>query len=232
MTDTRRTLGELVEDRASNARVLDRMRLDYCCHGDESLDHACASAGIDPDDVIAALAAAEPAEDDHQCSAMSPEALIAHLLGTHHAYLHEALPELEQLAEKVWTVHGPRHPELERVHALVLEIAADLEPHMLKEERVLFPAIMQLANGPATFPFGSIRNPIAMMGIEHERAGQLLADLRAVTNDYTVPDDGCASYRLLYERLAELEHDTHVHVFEENQLLFPRVLAREAGISE
>jgi len=221
-------LGELVAQRASNARVLDQMGLDYCCHGDESLDHACARAGIDPDAVIAALGEAEPAADDHECAAMSPEELIAHLLDVHHAYLHDALPSIERLADKVWNVHGPRHPELEHVHTLVSELAADLEPHMLKEERVLFPSILQLANGPATFPFGSIRNPIAMMSIEHERAGQLLTELRSVTNEYTAPDDGCASYRLLYERLAELEHDTHVHVFEENQLLFPGVVAREA----
>jgi regulator of cell morphogenesis and NO signaling len=228
MTETRLTLGELVARRASNARVLDQMGLDYCCHGDESLDHACAHAGIDPDAVIAALADAEPAGDDHECGGMSPEELIAHLLDTHHAYLHEALPELERLAGKVRQVHGPRHPELEHVHTLVSEIAADLEPHMLKEEQVLFPSILRLTSGPAEFPFGSIRNPIAMMSIEHDRVGQLLADLRAATNEYSVPADGCASYRSLYERLAELEHDTHVHVFEENHLLFPRVLARQA----
>ncbi len=232
MTESDRTLAELVAERASNARILDRMGLDFCCHGDQSLDHACARAGIDPDAVIAALATAEATTDDHDCAAMSPTALIDHLLDTHHAYLHDALPELELLAEKVWTVHGSRHPELKRVHELVFEIAADLEPHLQKEEQVLFPSILQLARGPAAFPFGSIRNPIAMMSVEHERAGQLLTALRAVTNDYTVPDDGCASYRLLYERLAALEHDTHVHIFEENQLLFPRVLQEEAAAGD
>jgi regulator of cell morphogenesis and NO signaling len=229
MTETHRTLGDLVAEQPANARVLDRMGLDYCCHGADSLDHACASAGIDPDDVIAALAAAEPAADGHECAALSTEELITHLLERHHAYLHDALPRLQQLAGKVRDVHAGHRPELERVDMLVHEIAADLEPHMLKEERVLFPSIMQLAQGPAAFPFGSIRNPIAVMSVEHEHVGQLLADLRAETNEYTVPDDGCASYRLLYEQLAELEHDTHLHVFEENHLLFPRVLDQEAA---
>jgi regulator of cell morphogenesis and NO signaling len=99
---------------------------------------------------------------------------------------------------------------------------------MLKEERVLFPAIRTLIAGPATFPFGSIGNPIRMMTIEHDRVGALLAQLRAVTGGYRVPADGCASYRSLYERLAHLEHDTHLHVFEENHLLFPRATALAA----
>ena len=229
MTKPHQTLSELVAEQPGSARILDRIGLDYCCHGTDSVHDACASAGIEVDDVVAALGACERTGDDHDCAAMSTGDLIAHLLETHHVYLHGELPELVRLADKVRHVHGELHPELERVHTLVCEIAADLEPHMLKEERVLFPSIMQLGNGPVSFPFGSIRNPIAMMTIEHERAGQLLAELRAVTDAYSVPYDGCASYWLLYERLAELEHDTHVHVFEENHLLFPRVLAHEAA---
>lgn len=100
---------------------------------------------------------------------------------------------------------------------------------MLKEERVLFPAILELTDGPAQFPFGSITNPIKMMGIDHDHAVALLTRLRATTFNYAVPDDACASYRHLYERLTELEHDTHLHVFEENHLLFPQAAALEAS---
>ena len=66
------------------------------------------------------------------------------------------------------------------------------------------------------------------MVIEHDRAGELLALLRAVTDGYRVPADGCASYRSLYERLAALELDTHVHIHKENHVLFPAAL-RLAG---
>jgi regulator of cell morphogenesis and NO signaling len=62
------------------------------------------------------------------------------------------------------------------------------------------------------------------MVAEHDRAGELLARLRAATAGYAVPDDGCASYRSLYERLEELEHDTHVHIHKENHVLFPAAL--------
>jgi regulator of cell morphogenesis and NO signaling len=99
----------------------------------------------------------------------------------------------------------------------------------MKEERVLFPAIQRLTEGAAEFPFGSINNPIRMMGIEHDRAGDLLEQLRAATHDYEPPSDGCASYRALYERLTFLDHDTRLHIFEENHLLFPKASTLEVG---
>ena len=59
---------------------------------------------------------------------------------------------------------------------------------------------------------------------EHDRAGELLARLRSVADAYAAPPDGCASYRSLYERLATLELDTHLHIHKENHLLFPAAL--------
>jgi regulator of cell morphogenesis and NO signaling len=218
------TLGDLVATRPEAARVLDRFGLDYCCHGDRTLDDACAAAGLDPRVVGAAM----PEADDGESASwtdLEPPALADDILATHHAYLHEELPLLDALAAKVVSVHGERHPELHDVQRLFVAVRDDLEPHLAKEERVLFPAIHAIAAGRRDFPFGSIENPIRMMDVEHDRAGELLAELRAATHEYAVPDDACASYRSLYERLAELEHDTHVHIHKENHVLFPAAVA-------
>jgi regulator of cell morphogenesis and NO signaling len=153
------------------------------------------------------------------------------VLDAHHAYMHEELPALETLAAKVFAVHGSRHPELAEVSTLANLLAEDLLPHMMKEERVLFPAIERLTTGWAEFPFGTINNPIRMMAVEHEQTGALLARLRAVTTDYEVPAAGCASYRGLYERLAAVDHDIRLHIFEENHLLFPQAVALEGALA-
>ena len=218
-----RRLGDLVTANSAAARVLERHGLDYCCHGGRTLGDACASAGIDPAVVTAELSALDDSEDTTWTS-LDPPALAEHIVATHHRYLWEELPLLDALAAKVATVHGQRHPELAEVRRLVTELRADLEPHLLKEERVLFPAIAALAAGQTEFPFGSVAQPIHMMVIEHDRAGELLARLRAATDGYQVPADGCASYRSLYERLAALELDTHVHIHKENHVLFPAAL--------
>ena len=136
----------------------------------------------------------------------------------------EALRPLD--AAKVLAAHGGHHPELAQVRRLVAAVRADLEPHLLKEERILFPAIHELAAGRTEFPFGTVANPIRMMIAEHDRAGELLAELRIATGAYSVPPDGCTSYRSLYDRLAALEEDTHLHIHKENHVLFPRALAR------
>jgi regulator of cell morphogenesis and NO signaling len=148
---------------------------------------------------------------------------------THHQYLHDELPALESLAAKLHGVHGERRPELDDVRRLVSELRADLEPHLLKEERVLFPAIHALVGGNRDLPFGTVQNPIRMMAMEHDHCGDLLAQLRAAARGYTVPDDACASYQSLYQRLAVLEADTHLHIHLENNVLFPAVVAVESA---
>ncbi len=225
--DAGSTLADLVSEHPARAAVLDRLGLDYCCHGDRTLDDAARAAGLEPAAVARALdeAASTPADADGW-ERLGLAELAAHIIETHHRYLWAELPELEALAAKVEAVHGERHAELTTVHELVQELRADLEPHMFKEERVLFPAIARLANGVRDFPFGHIANPVRMMTTEHEHAGALLARLRATTSAYEVPDDACASYRSLYERLARLESDTHLHIHKENNVLFPAAVAR------
>lgn len=226
------TLGELVTSNPGAARVLERFGLDYCCGGAASLDAACATAGVERSDVEAALSVlgdAAPADWAH----MAPAELVDHLEATHHAYLHTELARLQQLVDKVATVHGDRHPELAEIRTAYGELRDDLEPHLMKEERVLFPMIreLQTATEPPSFHCGTLRNPISVMMSEHDRAGELLARLRTLTNGYVTPPDGCASYDALFVGLAELEADTHLHVHKENNLLFPAVVAREQALA-
>lgn len=221
--DLERTLGELVAERPARARVLERAGIDYCCHGHRRLVDAATDAGLDPHAVADALAVVTDTAGV-EVDRLDPVSLVAHIVDTHHAYLHEELPLLDALAAKVRDVHGGRHPELVEVARLVHEIRLDLEPHLAKEETVLFPAIRDAAAGRSDFPFGSITDPVRVMMVEHDRAGELLAELRAAAGDHAVPNDGCASYRSLYERLAHLEADTHRHIHLENNVLFPTVV--------
>ncbi len=230
--DPQATLATLVTERPGLAPLLETMGLDYCCGGQQTLAAAVEHAGGDLDATVAALSGAAPTATPADWAELGLTELAAHIENTHHAYLHEALPRLEALAAKVATVHGERHPELGGVHALVIALRADLEPHLAKEEHVLFPMIgvLDTATEAPTFHCGSVRNPIAVMSAEHDRAGELLAALRASTAGYEVPADGCASYRALYDGLAELEADTHLHVHKENNRLFPAAVAAEAAL--
>ena len=232
--DENMTLGELVNAYPQLARELERWGLDYCCRGGRTLATACDAAGLSPHALVAELTALtrRPAAVENWTT-MSAAELVGHIVSTHHRYLWAELPRLTDLTEKVNRVHGANHPELPEVEAVFDDLRTDLEPHMLKEERVLFPMIRDLAIAPAAPPSqcGSVRGPISVMLAEHDRAGDLLARLRELTEGYAPPVDACASYEACYRELAELEADTHLHIHKENNLLFPMVVELENQVS-
>jgi regulator of cell morphogenesis and NO signaling len=218
------TLADVVTADPSLARQLERHGLDYCCGGTRTVAEACAGRGIDVDDLIAELTTDTEAPSPDWAT-MAADELVDHIESTHHRYLWRELPRLGALVDKEKSVHGARHPELDDIARCYDDLRADLEPHLLKEERVLFPMIRQLAAAHArpAFHCGTLRNPISVMEREHDTAGALLAQLRESTSGYTPPADGCATYEMLYRGLADLEADTHLHVHKENNILFPMV---------
>ena len=192
-----------------------------------TLNQACADLGIDPDQVRSELEASP--KESPEWSTMSIGDLVDHILETHHGYLHEEIPRLRALMAKVVGVHGENHPELKELASKLEELLTGFEPHLMKEESMLFPAIKSIsdANEIPQFPFGAISNPINMMLMEHDRDGEILKVMREIANNYEPPMDACMSYQALYRALDELEKDTHLHIHKENNVLFPAVLERE-----
>lgn len=223
------SLGDIVNRYPVLARELERRGLDYCCDGAVSLGQACRARELDPSAVGSALAALVDDTPAPSWATMEVDELVDHIVDEHHAYLWDELPRMSALSAKVLEIHGDRHPELTAVDACVHSIRAELEPHLAKEERVLFPAVKQLVNDPMApaFGFGSIGNPISKMLSEHDDIGELLRTLRVLTAGYTPPADGCASYTAFFVGLEQIESDTYLHVHKENNVLFPRVLRLE-----
>ncbi|MGD9703947.1 MAG: iron-sulfur cluster repair di-iron protein [Acidimicrobiia bacterium] len=227
------TLGDLITAHPTLARQLEQRGLDYCCGGARTLATACEEIGLDASTVAGELADEATDDEPPAWALMGVVQLTEHLESTHHQYLWTELPRLAALVDKIVAVHGDRHPELLQVQRAFREIRADLEPHLMKEERVLFPLSRQLASSdtPPALPGGTLKNPISVMLSEHDRVGELLAELRELTGGYEPPTDGCASYQACYAGLAELEADTHLHVHKENNLLFPAVVQLEERLA-
>jgi regulator of cell morphogenesis and NO signaling len=222
------TLAEIAANQPSMVREMERLGLDYCCGGDRSLEEACRQQRLDPDLIVAKLMAGiPPHEAPAEWSNMSPLELVNHLEATHHRYLKAELPRLSELSAQASRVHGQKHPELIRVAEVYTEIRADLEPHLRKEEEVLFPMIRSLSTGDdhQGVDCRSIANTIAAMEKDHIVVGGLLGQLRLLTDGYQAPADTCTATQALMRGLAELEADTHLHVHKENNHLFPAVIA-------
>ncbi len=230
----RKTVGEIAAKDLRKAEVFKKYGIDFCCGGKKTIEEACSEKGIDilalekDLDDVANTAKADPG----RANEWSLNTLVDYIVNTHHSYVKKTLPELKKFAYKVATVHGSGHPELARISACVEAIDEELTHHLVKEEEVLFPFIKELVvagqmPSRVKTPFGTIRNPITMMEVEHENAGKLLEEIRQLSKNFQLPEEACASYSLLFSMLEEFEADLHIHIHLENNILFPKALALE-----
>ncbi len=225
---------DIVTDDYRAAAVLEKYGIDFCCGGAKPLAAACQEAGADSETVLRELAAlGDRPADQPRFHTWELDFLADYIEANHHAYVRSAVGPLLEHTRTIAEVHGARHPELVEIARLFDGVAAEMMQHLMKEEHILFPYIRELAAAarggrrPAPPPFGTIRNPIHMMEIEHERAGDGLHRIRALSGSFTVPDDGCATYRVAYRELEAFERDLHQHVHLENNILFPKAIALE-----
>lgn len=233
MSNLETTVGEMVVQRPGRARVFEKLGIDYCCGGKKPLELACRDKGLDTAAVLRQLAEAEQERSavEQDWAARSLTDLTRHIEQTHHAYLKQELPWLDQISQKVALVHGKKHPEMLRVREIFVNFKAELDSHMMKEEQILFPLCRGFESQQALPNHcGSVRNPIRVMIAEHDDAGAALEQFRGLTHDYTPPAEACNTYRALLEGLRQLELDMHQHVHKENNILFPRAIQAEAAL--
>jgi len=229
-----KTIGDIVASDFRAAGVFERHGIDFCCGGRRSLGAACQLADADPDTVIRELSAL-PADEggDDDMSRWPVDRLVDHIEAVHHAYVRAELPRISGFLGKLVEAHGARHPELVHVAAAFERLAVELTQHLLKEEQVLFPYLRDLGDTVhqphvvRMSPFGTVENPIRMMEREHRDAGDELQTIRELTDGFTVPADGCATYGVCMAELRAFEKDLHRHVHLENNVLFPRAIALE-----
>jgi regulator of cell morphogenesis and NO signaling len=232
-----KTVRELALENPAATRVFEKLGIDYCCGGNKSLNEACRAADLSMDEVIDSLEMA-----DHTARAVQavrnwqtePLAdLVSHITNTHHKYTREEMARLAPLFDKVCSVHGQNHPELQQIRASFRGLVQELTMHMMKEERVLFPYIVRMEEAVIQkepvlpSPFGSVQIPVSMMEHEHDSAGNALRAMREASSGYAAPPEACISYQTLYKALAEFEADLHQHIHLENNILFPRAIAME-----
>lgn len=223
------TIGETVKKDFRAAQVFTRHGIDFCCGGKKTITDACREKKVNEKELRDELARIETGKDAvaELINSMDADALVNYIVKKHHAYVASTIPVIMQYLEKVYKVHGHGYPELEKVFANFSAVADELTHHMMKEERVLFPYISQLAiakrAGEKVTPpmFGTVANPINMMEAEHENAGNLLREINEITNGYTIPSGACNTFHVSYLSVKEFEEDLHMHVHLENNILFP-----------
>ena len=225
-TDT--LVKDIVNELPKTSDVFKRNRIDFCCGGNIPLSQAAAQNGLNMDSLIEELKVvyekSGSAETNLEVWTNSDSnTIIDHVITQYHRTTEEELAMLSPYVTKVSRVHGDHHPELLKVYELFYEFKKEMIEHMAKEEAEVFPLIRQLADNTVANREDAIAMIIELEK-EHDHAGEILREIRAVTSDFTLPLDACGTYRLVYKRLEDLEGLTFMHVHLENNILFPRYL--------
>jgi len=225
------SVGQLVAERPARARAFEKLGIDYCCGGKRPLEEICREKNLDYANVVRQMDSVDTssAGNERNWSSASVTDLCDHIEQTHHAYLKQELPRLELLTTKVAERHGDKRPALREVREIFMSLKEEMDSHMAKEEHILFPLCRKLdvADALPTMHCGSIGNPIEVMMREHADAGDALARIRTLTDDFTCPADACNTFRAMYDSLHQLERDMHQHVHKENSILFPKAVRLE-----
>ena len=232
------TIGQIAVKDLRKAEVFKKYGIDFCCGGKKTVREVCQEKGIDATKVEQELQQVNTDNKTHNnaYNEWGLDFLADYIVNTHHRYVRKYLPELRGYALKVAQVHGDRHPELLEIQKLIETINEELSEHMVNEEKVLFTYVKKIVNArnnslPLDKEGRNLASLIDELEEEHDHVGRCLDKIRALSNGYAVPDDACASYKLLYKMIQEFEDDLHIHIHLENNILFPKSVEMEKSLA-
>lgn len=223
-------IGEIVTKFPKAADVFMENKIDFCCGGDRPLITAIEEKNLDEKEIVDALNKLygdfkDNLSKDTDWENAPIDKLVDHIINTHHAYLWDELPKIGELSTTILKVHGGNHPELSKVHKLFSSIKMELEEHLAKEESTQYPAIKKYLETKSHDDLKDAIDIIDELEKEHTNAGDILKELRLVTDDYKIPEDVCTTFEVTYTKLQEMESDLFKHIHLENNILFPRLRA-------
>ncbi|MEI4831410.1 iron-sulfur cluster repair di-iron protein [Bacillus sp. FJAT-53711] len=224
-------IGEIVTKFPKASDLFKSYRIDFCCGGNRPLIDAINERNLSAEEVLTKLNTLyhetkllNEVEIDWKTASYSE--LIDYVVNKHHRYLNEELPLLSPYVTKVLRVHGAGQPHLAQIHKLFHELKTELEQHLIKEETENFPLILAFEQNPSDENYTNLRKVVDELENDHNHAGNIIKELREITNDFTPPAGACGTYRLVYQRLEALESDLFQHIHLENNILFPRAIAQ------
>ncbi|MBS1750566.1 MAG: iron-sulfur cluster repair di-iron protein [Bacteroidetes bacterium] len=237
--DDHATIGQIAAKDLRKAEVFKKYGIDFCCGGKKTVREACAEKGIDATKVEQELQ--QPVQGAVTSGTLNYDEwnlgfLADYIVNTHHNYVRKYLPEITGYAKKVAKVHGDKHPELIQINNLVETVNKELSEHLADEENKIFPLVKEIVKtkdtGAAYTRKGnnSFAYLVKATEEEHESVGDAMKEIRRLSKNYAIPDDGCTSYKLLYKMLDEFENDLFVHIHLENNILFPKAEEIEKSI--
>lgn len=216
-------LETILQENMNRVMVLEYFSLPYLDHPEMSLEDACTQVNADPDLVMEALIQVKTAGNPvFNYDFLEIPVLVAYLVNTHHEYVRSRIPLLRKL---IGTLNDPG---LERAFD---RFSRDLNKHILLEEKIIFPFIVQLHEQNEDFDLMVSEELLKNLSgdilfASHTQDDDEMAELRKLTVGYTFQAEDSLIRRLAMHELKALETDISIHAGIEDRVLF--VKARHA----
>ena len=216
-------VADVVTDFPKSADIFRNAGIDFCCGGQESIASAVNhKPNIDLNSLLNKLNHIDNTESNSTINPkfLNVESLIQYIQSAYHETLKEEFKNLTPYVTKLAKVHGPSHPYLLKLQDLYREFRDSMLDHIRKEDEEDFPKLIQYSQGQDV---QNIKIILEDLINDHEDTGQLLNVMNQLTSDYQAPEEACGTWKLVYQRLQNIEHQTHQHVHLENHVLFKKV---------
>lgn len=222
-------IGEIAAVFSKSTNIFMKYEIDFCCGGDRPLSEAIAEKGLNEEEVVNRLndeyeEFKDEINKDIDWNKESNAKMIDYIVNKHHAFLKEELPITENLVSRILKAHYTNHGDvLVKLHKLFNQLKIELEGHLLKEEEVLFPMIKEYEEDPSEETREKALKVLDETESEHDEAGDIIKEIRRITDGFKVPADGCPTYEAAYEKIEAIEKDLFQHIHLENNILFKRI---------
>lgn len=211
-------VANIVTQQPLAADVFRQYGIDFCCGGNISIEEAVQNKKVDAETLLNRLNAL-PVSQPRGISVeyLDAPSLIQYIQSRFHQTIREEFKNLSPYVTKVARVHGEKFPFLLELQDLYRQFRDGMLEHMAEEDEQAFPKLIEISKGHEVKNADQI---IQSLVDDHTQTGQLLQSMRELTNDYQPPQEACTTWRLVYNRLENLERETHEHVHLENHVLF------------
>ncbi|MGO4061796.1 iron-sulfur cluster repair di-iron protein ScdA [Staphylococcus pseudintermedius] len=222
MIATQDKVADIVTHYPKTADVFRKHGIDFCCGGQISLEEAVSNH---PKLSLTPLLQELEDASQQQGEGMQPQylsvpSLIQYIQARYHDTLREEFKQLTPYVTKLSRVHGPNHPNLVTLKSTFDAFKSAMLTHTDEEDQNAFPKLVRSANGETVEDIDAV---VQSFVDDHDEAGALLQQMRELTHDFQPPAEACGTWRLVYDRIAHLERETHAHVHLENHVLFPKI---------
>lgn len=231
-------LGDIVKQNYLTARIFEHFGLDYSFHGKKSIEDACKEKCINPYEVTAELT--EFLNRYNSAPKMFDlweiDYLSDYIVNNHHSFVRTKCTLIKELINNFLQTAADGIYEFKDISKYFNLLSEILEIHMQREERTVFPFIKKLVahkkannisadNGRETFR--TVQIPIEAMENEHQKIGEIISRIKVLCNNFTPPSGSGVNVNAIYNELSEFEHDLHMHIHLENNILFPKAIFLE-----